>query len=211
MKKQKTKHSSTESEKPGKASAELETTIADLGSATSDALKKHKTKVIVVVAAVIVGFGIAGTTKALRESHIESVQAEFFRLFTHPVERNEEPDSPSVTTFLQDLHGDIAEPFMVKEFVKYKLSRAGKLESEASGTETSSETPEAGGAESGGAQVQALREEAVALAKDLAARYPDAQDLQRWKDGLQRHVEAAGKTPAEPAPLEFRAPEVTSP
>lgn len=207
MKKQKTKHSSTEPEKPGKAPAELEATISDLGSATSDALRKHKTKVIVVATAVLVGFGIAGSTKALRESRIESVQAEFYQLFTQPVERSEEPDSQSVTTFLQGLHGDIAEPFMVKEFVKYKLSRAEKLENEASGTET----PEAAGAESGGAQIRALREEAVALAGDLAARYPDAQDLQSWKDGIQRHVEAAGKTPAKPAPLEFRAPEVTSP
>lgn len=190
----------------------LETTLEDLTSTTAATFKKYSKPVVAVVVAVLIIALAIGATRAVQENQHDTVQARFYRLFSEPVANNASPDEAGLLAFFAEIRGEVAEVFMVKEWVSYQMKQATELEkpSEASlsgGLNLTDITapPEVTGDPQ---KANQLRQKALTLAAELAARHSGNPNLQTWKDAVQKKVEAAANSSWLPVAPSYELPKI---
>ena len=185
---------------PPQEASHLESTLEDLTTTTAVQVKKYRMPLLIAVIAILaIALGVSAT-RSVQRNRRDAVQARFYNLFVKPIASEKSPDEAGLQAFLAEIRGAEPEKYMIKEWVSYQLDEADRLD-RSSPTDGKPAATDQGRAES-------LRQKALTLSKELAERYPDAANLQAWKDAVKKRVDAATDTswrPAIPTP-----PETTS-
>lgn len=209
----------------------LEETLTEITSTTAKGLKRLQKPLLAVLLLIVCVGLLYSAMRAFESGRVEDSNVRFYRVFSGPVARGEEPDLKAVEQLLLDVEGLEGETYMASQVGSYLLTQADGIEErkreeerekkvaeEKKEAKPSAEVlppvPETGKATDAekkmesvcGMTPQEARERALLLAQKTAERYPRDRHVQSWASEVKEKVDGATKSGWLPAPWKYRLP-----
>lgn len=214
--------------------AHLDEKLTEITTSAAETLKKWRTPLLAVFAAVVIGIIAYSIYGALAESRASGINETLYALFesSAATEEGYSPPESEVQALLDASRGTAEERIVAKKVATFFMKQADALEPKAEpsasigpgASEPGAAKPEAPAkSPEVAARQAALWDKALALAEATLKDYPDDWDVQYWASALKTRIEASKVTswmpakrssqpillpPAGPAPTDAAAPAV---